>query len=126
MIRFLLDLPIFNRPIRSFSFATHDGAQGDYEAFMQEVLSRKGFNYVGHLDQSFIYSASVVMRKDFNHLSAGRLLQKKSRQAAVKINIFLDISAHLIQITATSIPGRAQSASWSVYHTAWFILTALT
>jgi len=105
MIRFLLDLPIFNRPIRSFSFATHDGAQGDYEAFMQEVLSRKGFNYVGHLDQSFIYSASVVMRKDFNHLSAGRLLQKKSRQAAVKINIFLDYLSSLDSDHSYIYPG---------------------
>jgi NAD-dependent dihydropyrimidine dehydrogenase PreA subunit len=90
MIRFLLDLPLFSRPHRVFSFATHDGAQGDFEAFMKGVLDRKGFNYVGHLDQSFIYSAAVVMRNNFNHLEAGRLLVKKSRQAVVKINNFLD------------------------------------
>jgi len=90
MIRFLLDLPVFNKQTRAFSFATHDGAQGDYELFMKYVLDRKGFNYVGHLDQSFIYSASYVLRKRCDHLKAGLLLAKKNRQARVEINSFID------------------------------------
>ena len=105
MIRLLLDLPVFNRPIRSFSFATHDGAQGDYEVFMKEILERKGFGYVGHLDQSFIYSASVVMRSTFNHLSAGRLLKKKSRQAAEKIDLFIDYLESLDSDRSYVYPG---------------------
>lgn len=90
MISFMLDLPVFKKEPRVFSFATHDGAQGDYEAFVKNILSMKGFNFVGHLDQSFIHSASFVMLKSFNHIKAGRLLIKKSRQASIKINIFLD------------------------------------
>lgn len=89
MIRFLLDLPVFKRSVRTFSFATHDGAQGDFEAFMKQVLTMKGLNYIGHLDHTFVYSASAVVRPKFDHLSAGRLLLKKSRQARREINIFL-------------------------------------
>ncbi|MGM0689551.1 MAG: 4Fe-4S dicluster domain-containing protein [Bacillota bacterium] len=90
MVRFLLDLPAFNKPVRVFSFATHDGAQGDYELFMRGLLNMKGLNYVGHLDQSFIYSASVVIRNRFDYVRAGRLLIKKSIQARKSINIFLE------------------------------------
>ncbi len=90
MIRFLLDLPVFDKKIRAFSFATHDGAQGDYEAFMNDLLSSKGFRYVGHLDQSFIYSATAIMRSSFDHLKTGRLLVKKSFQARKNIFLFLE------------------------------------
>ncbi len=90
MIRFLLDLPVFKKKIRAFSFATHDGAQGDFEDFMKNILSRKGFKFVGHLDQSFIYSASAIIRKSFDHLKTGRLLVRKSYQARRNIFIFLE------------------------------------
>ncbi len=89
MIRFLLDLPEFKKPKRVFSFATHDGAQGDYENFMSRVLTDKGLKFVGHIDHTFIYSASAVMRKNFDHLNRGRLLVKKSAQARNNIDIFL-------------------------------------
>ncbi len=89
MIRFLLDLPRFKKPKRVFSFATHDGAQGDYENFMSQVLTDKGFTFAGHIDQTFIYSASAVMRKSFDHLNSGRLLVKKSDEARNNIDIFL-------------------------------------
>ncbi len=97
MIRFLLDLPVFERPVRVFSFATHDGAQGDYEPFMRGLLTMKGLNYVGHTDQSFIYSASVVLRKKFDHVKTGRLLINKSIQARKNINIFLEYIHSLYQ-----------------------------
>jgi NAD-dependent dihydropyrimidine dehydrogenase PreA subunit len=90
MIRFLLDLPMFSSKVRAFSYATHDGAQGDFEPFMKKLLQGKGFKYIGHIDQSFIYSASAVMRKTFDHLKAGRLLVKKSFQARKNIFIFLE------------------------------------
>lgn len=90
MIRFLLDLPVFQKKIRVFSFATHDGAQGDYEAFMRNLLRLKGFKYIGHLDQSFIYSATAIMRSRFDHLKTGRLLVKKTFQARKNIFIFLE------------------------------------
>jgi NAD-dependent dihydropyrimidine dehydrogenase PreA subunit/flavodoxin len=90
MIRFLLDLPQFKNKTRAFSFATHDGAQGDFEAFMKDLLSGKGFRYVGHLDHSFIYSASAVVRKNFDFLKAGRLLVKKTFQARKQIFLFLE------------------------------------
>ena len=90
MIRFLLDLPNFSKKIRTFSYATHDGAQGDFEIFMRNLLSSKGFKYVGHLDQSFIYSASAVMRGGFDYLKAGQSLVKKSFQARKNIFIFLE------------------------------------
>lgn len=90
MIRFLLDLPRFNRSIPAFTFATHDGAQGDFEPFMRQVLLLKNFKFSGHLDQTFIYSASAVFRKSFNNLEAGRLLTRKSEQAKTKINTFID------------------------------------
>jgi len=102
MIRFLLDLPVFKRAVRVFSFATHDGAQGDFEVFMKNILTMKGFDYVGHIDQTFVYSASVVMRNNFNHRKAGRLLVNKSRQAKKDINIFLDY----IQSLYRDIPYR--------------------
>ncbi|MDY6827122.1 MAG: hypothetical protein SVV67_08125 [Bacillota bacterium] len=59
MIRFILALPVLNRSIRVFSFATHDGAQGDFEVFMKKILTPKGFKYVGHLDQTFVNSAAA-------------------------------------------------------------------
>jgi len=90
MIRFLLDLPVFSKKTRAFSFTTHDGAQGDYEAFMRKLLTMKGFKYVGHLDQSFVYSASAIIRKNFDHLKTGRLLVKKSYQARKNIFLFLE------------------------------------
>jgi len=90
MVRFLLDLPLFIKKIRAFSFSTHDGAQGDYEVFMKKLLKQKGFKYVGHLDQSFVYSASAVMRSSFNYLNMGRLLVKKSHQARKNIFMFLE------------------------------------
>ncbi len=90
MIRFLLDLPHFNKKVSAFSYATHDGAQGDFEAFMRNLLSGKGFKYVGHLDQSFIYSAGAVIRKKFDYLKAGEMLVKKSFQARRNIFIFLE------------------------------------
>ncbi|MDW7740569.1 MAG: 4Fe-4S binding protein [Bacillota bacterium] len=90
MIRFLLDLPAFNKKIRVFSFATHDGAQGDYQQFMKDILTMKGFRYIGHLDQSFIYSAAAVMRRNFSYLDAGRQLIRKSFQARKNIFIFLE------------------------------------
>lgn len=90
MIRFLLDLPVFYKPVRVFSFATHDGAQGDYEPFIRGLLKMKGLNYVGHLDQSFIYSASAVLRSSFDHVKTGRLLISKSIQARKNISIFLE------------------------------------
>jgi len=89
MIRFLLDLPVFKRSVRVFSFATHDGAQGDFETFMRQILTMKGLDYIGHLDHTFVYSASAVMRNSFDNLRAGRLLLKKSRLARRDINIFL-------------------------------------
>ncbi len=89
MIRFLLDLPNFKKPKKVFSFATHDGAQGDYENFTRQVLTDKGFKFIGHIDHSFVYSASVIMRKSFDHLSAGRLLVRKSALARQSINFFL-------------------------------------
>ncbi len=90
MIRFLLDLPVFQKKIRVFSFATHDGAQGDYEAFMRNLLRLKGFKYVGHLDQSFVFSATAIMRSRFDHLKTGRLLVRKTFQARKNIFIFLE------------------------------------
>lgn len=90
MIRFLLDLPGFDENVRAFSFATHDGAQGDYEAFMKYVLGLKGFHYVGHLDQTFVYSASIVMRRHFDHVKTGHLLAQKTKQAEINIGLFLD------------------------------------
>jgi len=90
MIRFLLDLPVMNKPVRAFSFATHDGAQGDFESFMRFVLTMKGFKYSGHLDQTFIYSASAVLRNSFDHRKLGRLLVKKSFEARRNILIFLE------------------------------------
>jgi len=90
MIRFMLDLPVFKKTLRVFSYATHDGAQGDFEKFMEQVLITKGFKYAGHIDQTFVYSASAVMRGKFDNLKAGRLLVKKSQQARRKINVFLD------------------------------------
>jgi NAD-dependent dihydropyrimidine dehydrogenase PreA subunit len=90
MVRFLLDLPVFTKKIRVFSFATHDGAQGDYEQFMKKILKIKGFKYVGHIDQSFVYSASAVMRSKFDHLKTGKLLLKKSYQARKNIFMFLE------------------------------------
>lgn len=90
MIRFLLDLPVFQKAIRVFSFATHDGAQGDYEAFMRSTLTMKGFNYVGHIDQTFIYSAAAIMRPRYDHRRAGRMLVKKTLQARRNIHLFLD------------------------------------
>ncbi|OPL11731.1 MAG: hypothetical protein AVO34_08205 [Firmicutes bacterium ML8_F2] len=90
MIRFILDLPVFNRSIRVFSFATHDGAQGDFENFMKNILTIKGFKYVGHLDQSFVNSAAAVMLKNFDYAKAGRVLIKKSFEARKKIFIFLE------------------------------------
>ncbi len=96
MIRFLLDLPEFKRPRRVFSFATHDGAQGDYENFMRQVLTEKGLKYVGHIDHTFIYSASAVLRKSFDHLNIGRLLVKKSEEAKNNIAIFLKYLDNLL------------------------------
>ena len=90
MVRFLLDLPHFTKKIRAFSFATHDGAQGDYETFIKDILRAKGFKYVAHLDQSFVYSASAVMRNSFDYLKMGKLLVKKSYQARQNIFIFLE------------------------------------
>jgi NAD-dependent dihydropyrimidine dehydrogenase PreA subunit len=90
MVRFLLDLPNFTKKIRVFSFSTHDGAQGDYAIFIKKLLKLKGFKYVGHLDQSFVYSASAVMRKKFDYLVMGRLLMKKSYQARKNIFMFLE------------------------------------
>ena len=90
MIRFLLDLPVFDRKQRAFSFATHDGAQGDFENFMYNVLTMKGFRYVGHLDQTFINSATAVLRKNFDHLKMGRQLVKKSFEARRKIMLFFE------------------------------------
>lgn len=90
MIRFLLDLPLFSKKIRAFSYATHDGAQGDYEAFMRNLLTSKGFKYIGHLDQPFIYSASAVVRSSYDYLKAGEMLIKKSFQARRNIFIFLE------------------------------------
>ncbi|MFO7952434.1 MAG: EFR1 family ferrodoxin [Bacillota bacterium] len=95
MIRFLLDLPVFKRSVRVFSFATHDGAQGDFEAFMKNILTMKGLNYIGHLDHTFVYSASAIIRRHFDNLQAGRLLLKKSRKARREINIFLDYAQSL-------------------------------
>ncbi len=89
MIRFLLDLPKFKNSKKVFSFATHDGAQGDFENFARQVLTGKGFEYVGHLDQSFVYSASTIMMKKFDLLSAGRLLVRKSALARQRINFFI-------------------------------------
>ncbi len=107
MIRFLLDLPVFKKTVRVFSFATHDGAQGDFEKFMKNILTMKGFNFVGHVDQAFVYSASVVIRKHFDHRQAGRLLVKKSRQARNKIDIFLDYITSLY----SGIPNWYRGAS---------------
>ncbi len=90
LIRFLLDLPVFNKKIRVFSFATHDGAQGDFEVFMRKLLRLKDFKYVGHLDQSFVYSATAIMRSSFNHRKTGRLLVKKTFQARKNIFVFLE------------------------------------
>lgn len=90
MIRFLLDLPFFKKAVRTFSFATHDGAQGDFDLFMKNVLTAKGLSYIGHLDQSFIYSATAIMRKRFDHVKMGRLLLKKSNRARLDISIFID------------------------------------
>jgi NAD-dependent dihydropyrimidine dehydrogenase PreA subunit len=105
MIRFLLDLPFFSSQTRAFSFATHDGAQGDYELFMKNVLDRKGFTYIGHLDQSFIYSAGVVMRKKCNHVKAGHLLARKSSQAVITINDFIDYVNSLDSDRSYKYPG---------------------
>lgn len=90
MIRFLLDLPVFKGKIRAFSFATHDGAQGDFENYMDMVLALKGFKVVGHIGQSFIYSAMAVMQSSFNHRKSGRLLVKKSYQARMNILGFIE------------------------------------
>ena len=90
MIRFLLDLPYFKKAVRTFSFATHDGAQGDYETFMNNVLTAKGLKYIGHIGQSFIYSATAIMRKNYDHVKTGRLLLKKSKKARHDINVFLE------------------------------------
>jgi len=89
MISLLLDLPEFQGSKRAFSFATHDGAQGDYENFMSQVLTEKGFRFVGHIDHTFVYSASAVLRESFDHLSSGRLLVRKSAQARKQIDIFI-------------------------------------
>ncbi len=90
MIRFMLDLPRFEKEIPVFSFATHDGAQGDFEAFMKLSLAKKGLNHIGHLDQSFIYSAAAVMRSKMNHVKSGKLLIKKSEAARNKIAHFIE------------------------------------
>ncbi len=90
MIRFLLDLPVFRKKTRAFSFATHDGAQGDFEVFMRKLLKLKGFKYVGHIDQSFIYSATAILRSNFDHLKTGRLLVKKAFKARKNIFVFLE------------------------------------
>ncbi len=97
MIRFLLDLPVFKKPKRVFSFATHDGAQGDYENFMSQVLTDKGLKFVGHIDHTFVYSASAVIRTSFNRLTAGRLLVQKSVQAKENIKIFIKYLNNLLQ-----------------------------
>lgn len=105
MIRFILDLPNFDENFRVFSFATHDGAQGDYEAFMKHVLGLKGFHYIGHLDQPFVYSASIVMRRHCDNVKAGQLLAGRREQAAVKIGIFLDYVESLDYDLAYRYPG---------------------
>ncbi len=97
MIRFLLDLPVFKKPKRVFSFATHDGAQGDYGNFMSQVLTDKGLKFVGHIDHTFVYSASAVIRTSFNRLTAGRLLVQKSVQAEKNIEVFIKYLNNLLQ-----------------------------
>ncbi len=107
MIRFLLDLPFFDKKVRAFSYATHDGAQGDYEPFMKSLLKTKGFKYVGHLDQTFINSALAVMLKNFDHLKTGRLLAEKSFRARKNIFLFLEYIHSLFY----GIPFKYRSAN---------------
>lgn len=90
LIRFLLDLPDFGGKVPVFSFATHDGAQGDYASFMEMLLKRKGFVYRGHLDQAFVNSAAFVLRRHYDTARSGRALTRKSAQANQKISRFLD------------------------------------
>ncbi len=89
IIRFLIDLPVFKKDIAAFSYTTHDGAQGDYKQFIRRILVEKGFKYTGHIDQTFVYSAGVVMRNRFNHLKAGKLLSQKSKQARNKVSFHI-------------------------------------
>lgn len=99
MIRFILDLPLFQHKPLVFSFATHDGAPGDYEAFIYRILELKGFKYIGHIDQSFINSAIAVFRNNFDHVKSGLLLVKRSEQAKEKIAFFLK---HIRAMDSTS------------------------
>ncbi len=105
LIRFLLDLPDFCGNLSAFSFATHDGAQGDYAAFVEFILKHKGFVYKGHLDQSFVNSAAFIMRRHYNAARSGRSLARKSAQAEQKIRLFLD---HL-----NAAPAKARSKDFA-------------
>jgi ferredoxin len=109
MIRFMLDLPDFGGKREAFSFATHDGAQGDYASFMERLLERKGFVYRGHLDHTFVNSAVLVMRRRYDTARSGRALARKSAHAEKKIHRFLDqlnaVSAKDISRETASKPG---------------------
>ena len=90
LVRFLLDLPDFGGNVPAFSFATHDGAQGDYASFMELLLKRKGFVGRGHLDHTFVNSAAFVLRRHYDTTRSGQILARKSAQANQKIRRFLD------------------------------------
>ncbi|MEW5784426.1 MAG: 4Fe-4S dicluster domain-containing protein [Bacillota bacterium] len=89
VIRFLLDMPFREGSPAVFSFATHDGAPGDYAPFMAELLEAKGYSCLGHLDHSFLISALLVMSKQYDQVRIGRRLSLKTEQARLKINRFL-------------------------------------
>lgn len=90
MIRLLLDLPLLKSKMRVFSYATHDGAQGDYASFMRRLFTLKDLHYLGHLDQTFVHSASAVMRPTYDYLQAGHLLVRKSFQARRAVLSFIE------------------------------------
>lgn len=90
IIRFLLDLPFFSGTLPVFSFATHDGAQGDFAAFIKRLLQSKGFTYLGHLDQSFILSTWLIFRRQYDPVRAGERLVRKTEKAKKKIRAALD------------------------------------
>ena len=89
MIQVLLSMPYFKNSPSAFSFATHDGAQGDFPLFMMRLLQGRGFNYLGHLDHSFLITIPLVVSRRYDQARAGRRLARQSVRAEKRIQRFI-------------------------------------
>lgn len=90
LTRFLLDLPRLDGGPPVFSFSTHDGAQGTFSQYMRRLLEGKGFHFVGHLGQVFLYTVTFIFRRQCDLARAGRKLAGKNAAAARSVHAFFD------------------------------------